>query len=63
MAEMAAPIGQSIAGAAGQIVGKGVEGGVQSGSRKAQRIDRDESVVTVLQGAKFNVYLVSAELP
>ena len=60
--EMAGAIGQTIAGATGHIIGKGVEGGVQSGSQKAQRVDRDESVVTVPKGTQFNVYLISAEL-
>lgn len=52
--------GREFAGAAGRVVGAGVEGATESGSEKAQRLDRDEYVVVVPRSTLLNIYLTDA---
>lgn len=49
--------GRELAGGLGAVVGSLLEGAVDSGSSKAQRADRDESVVIAQRGATFRIYV------
>lgn len=54
--------GREFAGTAGRVLGAGVEGAAESGSDKAQRLDRDESVVIVPRQTPLRIYLTDARL-
>ena len=51
--------GRRLAGTVGDILGAGIEGATESGSRKAQRADGDEYVLVADPGAPLAIYVTA----